>query len=39
MLLADPRLLKTPIVRDGPRAAVGSAPDLWLQLAEAAKAR
>lgn len=39
MLLADPRLLKTPIVRDGPKAAVGSAPDVWQQLADAAKAR
>jgi len=29
MLLADPLLLRTPIVRDGGRATVGFAPDVW----------
>ena len=28
-LLADPRLLKTPIVRNGREAAVGYQPDVW----------
>jgi len=28
-LLADCRLLRTPIVRDGKRATVGYAPDVW----------
>jgi len=30
MLIADPLLLRTPIVRDGGRATVGFAPDVWL---------
>jgi len=29
MLLAYPLLLKTPIVRSGPRATVGYCPDIW----------
>jgi arsenate reductase len=29
ILVDDPLLLKTPIVRDGPRATVGFAPDVW----------
>jgi len=29
MLVADPLLLKTPIVRDGARATVGFVPDVW----------
>lgn len=37
MLVDDPSLLKTPIVRDGPRAAVGPAEDVWRAFAEAAK--
>jgi arsenate reductase len=37
MLLADPRLLKTPIVRDGPRAACGADPDAWQAFADAAR--
>jgi arsenate reductase-like glutaredoxin family protein len=28
-LLADPLLLKTPIVRDGPKASVGFKPEIW----------
>ena len=28
-LLEDPRLLKTPIVRNGKQATVGYAPDIW----------
>jgi len=28
-LLADPLLMRTPIVRDGTRAAVGFSPELW----------
>lgn len=28
-ILADPRLLRTPIVRNGPRATVGYAPQVW----------
>ena len=28
-LLADPLLLRTPILRDGPRAAVGFDPEAW----------
>lgn len=31
-ILADPLLLKTPIVRDGARAAVGYAPEAWKAL-------
>ena len=38
LLLEDPLLLKTPIVRDGALAAVGDAPDFWKRLAEKAKA-
>jgi arsenate reductase-like glutaredoxin family protein len=30
MLVEDPLLLRTPIVRDGSRATVGFAPDVWL---------
>jgi arsenate reductase len=37
LLAEDPLLLRTPIVRDGPRAAVGQADDVWRELAEAAK--
>ena len=29
ILIADPLLLRTPIVRDGSRATVGFAPDVW----------
>ncbi|HVR64070.1 MAG TPA: ArsC/Spx/MgsR family protein, partial [Polyangia bacterium] len=29
MLVADPLLLRTPIVRDGARATVGFVPDVW----------
>ena len=29
MLVDDPLLLKTPVVRDGARATVGFAPDVW----------
>ncbi|MFZ5643692.1 MAG: arsenate reductase family protein [Bacillota bacterium] len=29
MLLTNPLLLKTPIVRNGPRATVGYCPDIW----------
>jgi arsenate reductase (glutaredoxin) len=29
MLIADPLLLRTPIVRDGGRATVGFVPDVW----------
>lgn len=29
LLLEDPLLLRTPIVRNGPRATVGYAPELW----------
>jgi arsenate reductase len=38
LLLADPLLCRTPIVRDGQRAAVGEAPATWKAFAEAAKA-
>ena len=31
ILVEDPLLLRTPIVRDGPRATVGYAPDVWQQ--------
>jgi arsenate reductase len=37
LLLEDPRLLRTPIVRDGTRAAVGLAEALWKAFAETAK--
>jgi arsenate reductase len=37
LLLEDPRLLRTPIVRDGAKAAVGHAEALWKGFAEAAK--
>jgi arsenate reductase len=39
LLLEDPMLLKTPIVRDGPRAAVGAAETTWKAFADAATAR
>ena len=35
LLLDDPLLLRTPIVRDGGRAAVGQADTLWKEFAEA----
>lgn len=38
LLVDEPQLLRTPIVRDGTRAAVGSAPDVWQTFADAAKA-
>ncbi len=37
MLVDQPGLLRTPIVRAGPKAAVGDAPASWKELAEAAK--
>lgn len=37
LLLEDPLLLRTPIVRDGARAAVGEAEAMWKAFAEAAK--
>jgi arsenate reductase len=37
LLLEDPLLLKTPIVRDGTRAAVGAAEPKWKVFADAAK--
>lgn len=37
LLVDDPLLLRTPIVRDGPRAAVGPAEATWKAFAEAAK--
>jgi arsenate reductase len=37
LLLADALLLRTPIVRDGARAAVGDAEATWKAFAEAAK--
>jgi arsenate reductase (glutaredoxin) len=37
LLLEDPLLLRTPIVRDGQRAAVGPAEATWKAFAEAAK--
>jgi arsenate reductase len=37
LLLEDPLLLRTPIVRDGAKAAVGPAEATWKALAEAAK--
>jgi arsenate reductase len=39
LLVEDPLLLRTPIVRDGARAAVGAAEKEWKTFAEAAKAR
>jgi arsenate reductase len=38
LVLADPLLLRTPIVRDGAKAAVGAAEPTWRAFAEAAKA-
>lgn len=37
LLADDPLLLRTPIVRDGPRAAVGAAEATWKAFADAAK--
>lgn len=37
MLIADPLLLRTPIVRDGGRATVGFVPDVWLAWISEAK--
>jgi arsenate reductase len=37
LFLDDPLLLRTPIVRDGPRAAVGADEAAWKTFAEAAK--
>lgn len=37
LLLEDPSLLRTPIVRDGTKAAVGEAEAVWKAFAEAAK--
>ncbi len=37
LLLEDPSLLRTPIVRDGTRAAVGAAETTWKAFADAAK--
>lgn len=37
LMLEDPLLLRTPIVRDGTRAAVGAAETLWKAFADAAK--
>jgi arsenate reductase len=37
LCLADPLLLRTPIVRDGARAAVGAAETIWATFAAAAK--
>lgn len=37
MLAEDPLLLRTPIVRNGPQAAVGAAEDAWRAFADAAK--
>ena len=39
LLLEDPLLLRTPIVRDGPRAAVGDAEASWKRFAEVAKTK
>ena len=38
LLVEDPLLLRTPIVRDGARACVGQAEATWKAFAEAAKA-
>jgi len=37
LLLEDPLLLRTPIVRDGTRASVGAAEAMWKLFADAAK--
>lgn len=37
LLLDDPLLLRTPIVRDGTKAAVGAAEAVWKSFADAAK--
>jgi arsenate reductase len=37
MLVADPLLLRTPIVREGSRATVGYAPDAWQQWIDEAR--
>jgi arsenate reductase len=37
MLIADPLLLRTPIVRSGNRATVGYVPDVWQQWIDEAK--
>lgn len=37
MLLDDPTLLRTPIVRDGPKAAVGSDEERWKELTQTAR--
>lgn len=37
LLLEDPMLLRTPIVRDGQRAAVGAAEAVWKTFAESSK--
>ena len=37
LLAEDALLLRTPIVRDGPRASVGAAEDIWRSFADAAK--
>ena len=37
MLIADPLLLKTPIVRSGNRATVGYVPDVWQSWIDEAK--
>lgn len=37
LFLEDPLLLRTPIVRDGTRAAVGAAEAVWKKFADAAK--
>src|SRR6185312_16000344 len=37
LLVEDPQLLRTPIVRDGARAAVGADEAAWRSFAEAAK--
>jgi arsenate reductase len=39
LLLEDPLLLRTPIVRDGARAAVGAAEATWRAFADAAKGK
>ena len=38
-LAEDPLLLRTPIVRDGTRAAVGAAEAVWKTFADAAKGK
>jgi len=35
VLLENPRLLKTPIVRSGPKATIGYQPEVWQQWLEA----